>query len=205
MNIICHRGYWSDKSEQNTLYSFSESTKRGYGIELDVRFSNGNLVIAHDLADNDSILLTDALKVIDGCKSYILVNIKEDNICQKIAKLFDQYNIKYFLFDMSVPETVICSHNSLSFFTRLSEFETFSKLDEKSKGFWLDSFEEEWFDSELIYSILNDGKEIVIVSSELHCRDYKELWSMLKQFSDYSNISICTDFPDMANEYFNLN
>lgn len=203
MNILCHRGYWSDISEQNTLNAFSESTRRGYGIELDVRNKDGNLIIAHDLAEEDSLLLIDALKVIDGCKSHVMVNIKEDSICHEVAKLFDQYDIKYYLFDMSIPETVICSDNSFPFFTRLSEYETFTRLDKKSKGFWVDSFEGEWFDSELISSILNYGNEVAIVSPELHGRDFQELWSMLENYSNYSNISICTDFPDMANKYFN--
>ena len=203
MNILCHRGLWAARSEQNTIKSFVSCLPKGFGIELDVRDRLGQLVVSHDLAEEASPLLEDVLHAISGLQSYIAVNIKEDGLCVSTSKLFEKFNVRHYLFDMSIPETVICKNNSVPYFSRLSEYEFASDLDSKASGVWLDAFNGQWFDASLISSLLNNGKEVAVVSSELHGRDNLELWLLIKQFSHHPNFSLCTDFSLEAEEFFN--
>lgn len=203
MNILGHRGIWANRSQQNTLESFTSCVPLGFGIELDVRDRGGKLVVSHELTEDESPLLEDVLCALSGFESYIAVNIKEDGLCISTSLLCDKFNIRHYLFDMSVPETVICEKNTLPYFTRLSEYEFPSGLDDKASGVWLDAFNGQWFDATLIDSLLYSGREVAVVSSELHGRDHRELWLLLKQFKDRPSLSICTDFPHEADRFFN--
>jgi len=46
--VICHRGYWKNPEEQNTLAAFERSLDAGLGIETDVRFEAGRPVLSHE-------------------------------------------------------------------------------------------------------------------------------------------------------------
>ena len=62
INIIAHRGLWSeDVNFQNTKLAFQNALKNGFGIETDIRDSNGELVISHDVADKNAMKLIDFL------------------------------------------------------------------------------------------------------------------------------------------------
>ena len=48
-----HRGYHSEDAEENSLTAFERAIERGYGIEIDVRFSkDGELMVFHDATLN---------------------------------------------------------------------------------------------------------------------------------------------------------
>ena len=49
MKIISHRGLWRTVNEQNSLTAFSKSFSHGFGIELDVRDFNNEILISHDM------------------------------------------------------------------------------------------------------------------------------------------------------------
>ena len=203
MNILCHRGFWVHESEQNTEKSFVDCVELGFGIELDIRVRSGHLVVAHDTDVHSAPFFEDVLSALKGFSSYIAVNIKEDGLCSQASRLCNKYGIRHYLFDMSVPETVICARNSLPYFTRLSEYESATLLDNNAAGFWVDSFDDQWFDDVFLERLLSSGKEVAVVSPELHGRRYDEVWSLLRDFNKNTNLSICTDFPKHANEYFN--
>ena len=48
VNIICHRGFWKKKSEQNKIISIKKAIDKYYGIEIDLRDSNNEIIISHD-------------------------------------------------------------------------------------------------------------------------------------------------------------
>ena len=52
MEIICHRGYWNTKNEQNSLKAFERALCRGFGVEFDVRNYGKKLVVSHDIDEN---------------------------------------------------------------------------------------------------------------------------------------------------------
>ena len=59
MIILSHRGYWKLESEKNKPIAFDRSFSLGFGTETDIRDYRGKLVISHDLADENSIQLSE--------------------------------------------------------------------------------------------------------------------------------------------------
>jgi len=45
IEIICHRGFWQKRDDQNRLASFKKAIESGFGFETDVRDSGSNMVI----------------------------------------------------------------------------------------------------------------------------------------------------------------
>jgi hypothetical protein len=134
------------------------------------------------------------------------LNIKSDGLFPLVKNLIFQSEMtNYFVFDMSVPDTRGYLTQQIPVFTRLSEYETVPAFFEQSRGVWLDAFESEWYDSTVIKKLLDSNKEVSIVSPELHRRPHLKLWRLLKDNSFHENnlVSLCTDFPQEAKEYFN--
>jgi len=106
---------------------------------------------------------------------------------------------------MSVPDTRGYLSEHIPVFTRLSEYETAPAFLEQSCGIWLDAFESEWYDEKVIQNLLAQEKQVAIVSPELHLRPHLSLWQFLKEHNFHKNklVSLCTDFPLEAKEYFN--
>lgn len=206
MEIISHRGYWIEKSEKNTTLSFERSFELGYGTETDVRDYNGKLVISHDIPNESSILLDDFFGTYKSQSNKTLaLNIKSDGLQSILKKKLHEFNIlNYFAFDMSVPDTLGYINNGINFFSRQSEYELIPIFYNQAEGIWLDSFNKEWFDLELITNHINNGKKIAIVSSELHKRNPAELWEFMKinDLHIKEKIILCTDIPEQADKYF---
>ncbi|HEX8607730.1 MAG TPA: hypothetical protein VF679_03740, partial [Pedobacter sp.] len=76
---------------------------------------------------------------------------------------------------------------------------------EKCAGIWLDAFTDIWYDSDVILAHIANGKQVALVSPELHKRDHRTLWDFIKNTELYTNsqIILCTDLPEEAMEYFN--
>lgn len=205
IEMIAHRGYWKEKSEQNTMDSFTLCFEKKYGIETDVRDYHGKVIISHDpyVGDNP-IYFEDVLKNYVKYKSSVTLalNVKTDGISDKIKNLVNQYSVKnYFVFDASVPELLRYRNNELTYYTRHSEYEEHPNLYDKAQGVWLDQFRDMWFNKDTITKHLDSGKRVCIVSSELHRRDHKTGWELVSQFKESDKVSLCTDFPDQAKEF----
>ena len=53
---------------------------------------------------------------------------------------------------------------------------------------------------------MKNNKKICIVSPELHNRKYEKEWNHYKEIEQQLNITnlmICTDYPELAQEFFN--
>jgi len=208
LEIIAHRGHWKEEIEKNTLQSFEKALECSYGIETDIRDYCGKLVISHDIPDDNSILLEDFLEIYNqyNRKGTLALNIKADGLQQHLLNLFEVYNVHdYFVFDMSIPEHLKYNKNGFKMFTRQSEYEEYPVLYKESQGVWLDCFEGEWYDINVIKNHVNNKKKVCIVSPELHGRDYCQLWEQIKNKlseNEKKNISLCTDLPNEAEEFF---
>jgi hypothetical protein len=207
MEIISHRGYWIEKSEKNTTLSFERSFELGYGTETDIRDYNGNLVISHDIPTENSILIDDFFRVYKNLSnSTLALNIKSDGLQSILSSKLEEYNIhNYFVFDMSIPDSIGYINNQIKVFSRQSEYERIPSFYDKVEGIWLDSFQNEWYDLNLIINHIEKGKKVAIVSSELHGRDQMGLWEFIKISNLYKEkkLILCTDFPELASKYFN--
>lgn len=237
IKIIDHRGGWCASSNQigntalqNSEVSFLRSFQQGRGVEFDVRDYKGELVISHDIP-KDKCLTLDAffqLYVPFKSKAGILaINIKADGLQEQIKKALELYNIdNYFLFDMSVPDTIKYATQNLNICIRESEHEKDPKnfspyLYEKATGVWIDQFflcpeRGSWVTAEIIKQHLDHSKKVVIVSPELHPwgRDkvYKNIWRQYKNIFEcllgerynLNDIYLCTDLPDDAIASFHI-
>ena len=203
MKILCHRGLWHTPEEKNSLAALSRAVANGYGFESDVRDYRGKLVISHDIANENSPALEDVLKILAGDKFCFAINIKADGLVNELKTLLEKYSsANYFVFDMSVPQMLWYRNASLKFFTRQSEFEKIPSLYDAAAGVWLDAFEsDDWLTVELITNHLARGKQICIVSPELHEREPQKLWTRIKQIQS-PDLYLCTDLPIEAEKFF---
>jgi hypothetical protein len=211
MKILSHRGFWLNPEEKNKQISFKRAVDCGYGIETDIRDYNGKLVISHDIPNEDCLQLDDFLqKYSEQCVDQtqypiIALNIKSDGLCYEVKSLMRKYDVNnYFVFDMSIPDTFPFLEANLNVFTRISEYEKDPLLLEGVTGVWMDGFLSDWYEITDILKFINKGLKVCIVSSELHGRDNTKLWHKLKESQVFknNNIMLCTDFPSIAEEFF---
>lgn len=209
MELVAHRGFWLKEEEKNTLSAFERAFRIGYGIETDLRDYRGKLVISHNIATEDCVEAECVFKMYQEYNSKVLLalNVKSDGIQFLLEPLLKKYNIKnYFLFDMSIPESVVNANRMLRFYTRNSDIEKECVLYNRAMGVWMDFFfEEGWLTEKAIVQHITRGMKVCIVSPELHGFDHTRLWTMLRASDLYRNefVSLCTDVPDKAQEYFN--
>jgi hypothetical protein len=208
MEIISHRGLWYKNSEKNSMKAFHASFENNFGTETDIRDYNGKLVISHDVANCDSLDLEEFLDLYCiTSKKTLALNIKSDGLTHILKEIINKYSIdNYFVFDMSIPDTIPYKLNKINFYIRQSEFEKNLPFYDDCKGVWLDSFNYIWYNQELIENHFKQGKKVCIVSPELHNRDKEILWELLLKDDFYKseNLILCTDFPLDAYKYFNL-
>jgi len=208
MIIISHRGYWKNQEEKNKQISFDRSFKLGYGTETDIRDYMGELVISHDIADEDSLKIQDFFRIYNSYSNpnlTLALNIKSDGLQAKLKQKLIEFGIEnYFVFDMSIPDTLGYIRNNVVSFTRQSEYEPLPAFIEECQGIWLDAFESIWYDDKVLLNHLQNGKQVAIVSPELHKRSHLELWEYLRSnnYHELDNVVLCTDLPEDATEFF---
>lgn len=211
-NILAHRGFWLKPTEQNTLTAFKRALDSGFGIETDLRDSYGRVVIAHDLPLENSLLAEDFFALYETSKvdSLLALNIKSDGLQSLLFQTLQKHKVKnYFLFDMSVPDHLRSQKQGLICFTRQSDIEEKPlPLYNSSAGLWIDGFERDWQDFDQAFHHVQQGKQVALVSPELHRRAHLEWWKVCKENLAMldpkyrGQISLCTDFPADAQEFF---
>ena len=207
--ILSHRGWWKVDTEKNTREAFRRSFIHGWGSELDVRDFQGKLVVSHDPPLNADFPFSDLLDIYkqSGCTGPLAINIKADGLQTMLAEVLSAYDIKnYFVFDMSVPDALGYLKADLRAFTRQSEYEREPAFLGRAAGVWLDAFHGSWADAGVIEPHLSSGRQVALVSPELHRRAYLEEWavwrSLDKRTGGGNRLMLCTDFPDEAEQFF---
>lgn len=191
--IYCHRGQWTTRADQNSREALRDASVNGFGIETDMRDSVGKLVFSHD-AFLPSALALSELTDID---TPIALNIKSDGLLRKgledIVKLVR--GPKSFVFDGSIPEMLQYKRAGVNHALRLSEYE--KELSWPTKCIWLDSFEKDWWLESDSLQRLSENHFVVVVSPELHGREYLKVWDVVAGEIGNSNpnVGICTDKP----------
>lgn len=210
MEIIAHRGCWDLENEQNSALSIRRALANGVGCELDIHLLDGKLVISHDppTSKNQYVLLSDVFNDFHKTQNQVLaLNIKQDGISSSLGNLVSENrHVKYFCFDMSLPELLKYRDLSLSYAVRVSEYEPLNELLlTYASAIWLDAFEYDWWSQDTLNDLCNAkvGIKVVIVSPELHSRDPRHIWA-LAQTSSFAKgqLAICTDLVDEARRYF---
>lgn len=208
MKILSHRGYWKDINEKNQIISFERSFFLGFGTETDIRDYKGELVISHDIADENCISVKKMFEIYNKYDNALplALNVKADGLQTKLKKLLEEYKItNYFVFDMSVPDGLGYLKQNIKAFTRESEYEKVPSFYNEACGIWLDEFKGHWITKETIEKHIKNNKKICIVSPDLHKREYIKEWQDYKNIEKelcIDNLMICTDYPEIAKEFF---
>ena len=212
MKIVSHRGFWHSPEEKNSEIAFRRSFSNGFGTETDIRDYQGRLCISHDIPIKDPMSVEQLFDIYVKYDSTLplFLNIKSDGIAESLRKVLDEYSIKnYFAFDMSVPEMIHYKKTGLlDFITRMSDVESIPFLIEDSKGIWVDDFFGQTLSPSDINSFTTKDHLLCFVSSELHGRNHKGYWELLKTWENKkefscSQLMLCTDFPEDAEYFFN--
>lgn len=181
MEILKHRVNSFDQIDNN------------FGLELDVRDQNGDLVVSHDLPIASTIKLEDFLQKIDKNK-LIAINIKSVEIEKNLKKIVSDANLKnYFTFDWPIPSLLKAQNNDLICAFRISEYE--KELFPNCSWVWVDSFKEIWYDTKILSDLKDKGFKLALVSPELHGRE-----NDIEKFEKIVNTgladAICTNNPE---------
>lgn len=206
MKILSHRGYWLQTSERNQPEAFHRSFDLGFGTETDVRDMKGQIVISHDMPVGNELTLDGLLDIMAGRNLPLAINVKADGLTLALKAKFAEYgHTNWFAFDMAIPDMRGYLQNEIATYTRLSEVEQSPAWIEQAAGVWLDGFEGEWFSNDVISNLLDRAKQVCVVSSELHGRAHKSLWHQLSHLKCAENLTLCTDLPEAASDFFRVN
>jgi len=210
VGLLAHRGLWRHRHERNTAAALEAALAAGFGIETDVRDCLGELVISHDMPRGDEATLASLLDCYTrlGSTAPLALNVKSDGLAEAIRVELEFRRIRTaFCFDMSVPDSRSYEALGMRWFARLSEFETPSAITDLAAGIWLDTFESTWFDEDTIELWLARGRDVCLVSPELHGRPYTPLWNLIHHYLSHAagrhsdptaprgRLMLCTDFP----------
>jgi hypothetical protein len=201
--VLSHRGYWHTPAEKNTEAAFRRSFDLGFGTETDVRDSGGELVISHDPPRGGEMPFGTFLDLLGGRDLPLAINVKADGLADGIRAAFAArpHLTRWFVFDMSVPDTVQQLARGNPVFARLSEYEPAvpALWADRVAGVWLDGFHGQWWTPEVV-GTWAARKTVCVVSPDLHKRDPGPCWAALREypFADPERVWVCTDRPEEA-------
>lgn len=210
MEYLAHRGLWKERGERNTLDALFKALDGGYGLETDVRDLDGRLVVSHDMPRTGSAVDLEALfeyYAKGGHDSTLAINVKADGLQEPLKRLLGEYGIRsYFVFDMSVPDTLGYLSGGFRVFARKSELESHPELEMGACGVWLDELTRPWIDAGTVAREVAKTQGLCIVSGELHGRPNAAQWGFIKAALESGAASdrlmLCTDLPEEAERYF---
>ena len=177
MEFISHR--------RNTIAQLKKTNVK-YGIEVDIRSKDDDIIIHHDPFYSGE-------NFIDWIKEYkhgtLILNLKEEGLEEIIMNIMKKYNINNFFFlDQSFPfliKTVKSGESRTA--VRISEFEsieTAKLLSGKVDWVWIDCFSRFPLSNKSFQILKDCGFKICIVSPELQGFDPK------KEIAIYNKIFI---------------
>ncbi len=210
MKFLAHRGCWVKKEERNSLSALFEALDKGYGLETDVRDLDGRLVISHDMPTTQTAIPLDTLlrhQAGRGDTGTLGLNIKSDGLQELLQRQLKDHAIEnYFVFDMSVPDTLGYLKRTMPTFVRRSELEHHGELTALAQGVWLDELLAPWIDASVIQAQAAEVPAVCIVSPELHGRPHLAQWTHILQALEAgcpsTKLLLCTDLPEEAERFF---
>ncbi len=172
-----------------------------YGVEIDIRTYNDQLVLHHDPFIKDAEKFLDWIGHFDH-KSIIL-NVKEEGLEEELIKIMKEHKINnYFFLDQSFPFLIKYANKGYTkSAVRFSEFEsidTVLSLSGKIEWVWIDYFSHFPLNSKDSYLLHDKGFNICLVSPELQGFNPQVEIIKLQNFIKNNDISfdtVCTKYP----------
>jgi len=197
MKLISHR--------RNTIDEL-KATPTEYGVEVDIRSQNGQLIIHHDP-------LVSGEDFEEWLKHYrhgtLILNVKEEGLESRLIDLMKQYGIEdYFFLDQSFPFLVKWSkQGERRCAVRVSEFESIESalaLAGKIDWVWVDCFTHFPLIGDDAKRLQSAGFKLCLVSPELQGRpaetEIPQLAALLRERSIEVE-AICTKKPALWKEH----
>ena len=105
---------------------------------------------------------------------------------------------------MSIPDMLVQIRRGLRVFTGLSDILPTPVMQDAAAGIWLDSFNSDWYEAEVIDNLIISGKNVCVVSADLHKREKNRQWEIIKKCKSIKDdrLMLCTDYPEAAEEFF---
>ena len=207
MEIIAHRGFFAGpvKPAQGQLV---EAMSLGFGIEFDVRDSADGIIIAHDPWERGAEPFGTLLAAVPAAGT-LAINIKSCGLAGRISQELAAHGVsphRCFCFDMAVPDHLAYPKNGLPAYARLSEIEPLGAFARQADGVWLDGFQSLWWDRALVEELIHGGSKVCVVSPDLHRRDRRECWSLLRESGLHreAGLALCTDYALEARDFFGV-
>jgi glycerophosphoryl diester phosphodiesterase len=208
MEILAHRGLWTQPIEKNSLGALLLAIQSGFGIETDIRDLSGELVISHDPPKKGALLLETFLSKAEReenfKKAFFALNVKADGLDVGLERVLREYGLEKqsFFFDMTTPTLYSFSKRfeKENLCTRISDIEPEPLLLEKCNWVWVDCFKRDWGDWKKLPKL---KRKLAFVSPELHKRSHERFWRELEIFAKgRKDILLCTDLPSEARGRF---
>ena len=192
MLIIHHR--------RNTIALLRE-TNKNFGVEVDIRSFGSDLIVNHDPYIKE---LTFKTWLKEYKHKFLILNIKEDGIEEKVLDLIYENQIKdFFLLDQSFPSLIKNANLGESkTAVRVSEYESIEtalSLSGLVDWVWVDFFTKFPLDSYKYAELKESGFKCCLVSPELQGHS-PLLISSLKSHMQKLNIkmdAVCTKEPEL--------
>lgn len=193
MILISHR--------RNTIDQL-RSTPTDYGVEVDIRSSDGELIIHHD-PFLQGVFFENWL-----CHYHhktLILNVKEEGLELRLIELMQKFQVNdYFFLDQSFPFLVKWSQlGERRCAVRVSEFESIETaltLAGKIDWVWIDCFTSFPLSEEDAQRLHLAGFKLCIVSPELQGRPAEIAVPEMAQLLSAKNIrpdAICTKLPEL--------
>jgi len=204
MELLCHRGVWATRAEQNAPGACAAAWSNGWGIETDLRDQGGRCVVSH-AAPSGAGWTIEELLAAHRPGTPLALNVKADGLVPLVVPaLAGTDPADVFVFDMSVPDQLHWLRAGVATLTRHSDVEPDPVLYAESAGVWLDAFGSDWWGTDLIERHVAARKRVAVVSPELHGRDHRPVWDRLLAGGVHllAGVALCTDHPAEAAAWF---
>ena len=179
-------------------------TPTNYGVELDLRDVNNELVLTHDP-------FTTGERFCDYLKHYqhgtMILNIKSERIEHKVLEAISQAGTvkDYFFLDSSFPMIhTLVKQNESNIAVRFSEYEPIESalaLKGKIKWVWIDCFNVLPL-NQAVYQQLKQHFKLCIVSPELQGHPIEMIASFATKLNQFPVDAICTKRPSIWQKEF---
>ena len=181
--------------------SLLKQIPKEYGVELDLRDYENELVLQHDPFKSG-----EKFEKYLECynHSFMILNIKSEGIETRVSGLLKKYNIKkYFFLDSSIPMIIkLIKNGEKNIAVRFSEYEkinTVLSFSGKVNWVWVDCFEKIPLDNKTFQKFKEKKFKLCFVSPDL--QNQKEKISAYKKQLEESQIF----FDAICVKYSNLN